>query len=634
MTALNGQRCLASTSRQLILSVAVALGLLCRHSVALSLSNAGQDVWGGDKLFNRWREVLSARVGKGEPAPSVFEQAFTATYTSNDPGEVQRTLEQYALLVRWLESTPHPNATHLALVPEFGDANALAIASAAVSLSKQSSKDAAGMVQALSSISDKLSAATPWRGYAATRRALVGALLKRRIDFGGRFPAEVQSAVDGIMLKLFQLHKNSSANRGAVQFFHVSKSGGTNLCQAAEANGCATQGFDTRTNCLIRDFIDQPRWVTYNAHKYVQYRMSSRQALPWFVNFHTFRPVISCEQRRAYLLQNNFTFYANEYTNPPGANVSSEMCEDFVNLIMFRHPYERLRSQIGWVQKLYKEFYLDVDTQRAFINRTTGFWERLMPAGVNNYYIRSLLGQRFFEFPVMQVAPEHIGLAQLASLQHDILLILESKTRNELAMRVGLGWSQALRDGAVRSSTELGDAVALPLDYDTMLERNLPDVEVYAFAREMQALDTLLWNFVVIADEQLGFDNLSSEQCGYVSMGSAKAVEERAERLSGVTVPVMALRPNAAAAAAAAAAAGEVPPSSISGTEVVDEEEEDEGESKGEKGADGNTGGESAAGKSSSMGVLRGGVVSKGGRGSSIISISRHRRSRRVLAWR
>jgi hypothetical protein len=30
--------------------------------------------------------------------------------------------------------------------------------------------------------------------------------------------------------------------------------------QAAEANGCRSEGFDERTNCLIREFKDEPRY--------------------------------------------------------------------------------------------------------------------------------------------------------------------------------------------------------------------------------------------------------------------------------------------------------------------------------------------------------------------------------------
>ncbi|KAG2498744.1 hypothetical protein HYH03_003483 [Edaphochlamys debaryana] len=614
-----------------MLRVAIALGLLCSHAAAVSAgvtaAGLGQDSWGGDKLLSRWREMLSAKADKGEPAPSVFEQAFTATFSSGQAEEVDRTMQQYAELARWVEGNPQPSEAMLAFLPEFRNPVALNISRAAVTLYKTEGKDAASLIAALGSITEQLRATTAWRGYPATRRVLIGCLLKKRLDFGGRFPTDVQSAVDSVMLQLFQLHKTSAANRGAVQFFHVSKSGGTNLCQAAEANGCASQGFDTRTNCLIRDFMDQPRWVTANAHKYVQYRMSSRQALPWFVNFHTHRPALTCEQRRAYLLRHgDLNFYANEYTNPPGAGVASTMCDDFVNLIMIRNPHDRLKSQIGWIQKLYKEFFMDVDTQRTFTNRTTGFWERLMPAGVNNYYVRSLLGQRFFEFPINQVTSADAGLAKLAALQHDILLTLESKARNELAMRVGLGWrGSALKEGAIRSSTELGDTVALPLDYDTMLERNAPDMEVYLFAKELQALDSLLWNFVSIADSQLGPSGgagdvvASSEKCGYVSLGSAEAAKAREERLRDVEIPAAAMqRAVAMAEAAAAAAAAALAPPGANDTA-----------------ADAGSGGDGAVGATATS--LRGNpvkLVSSDSPRKSIISINRRLMRTRAIGQR
>ncbi|PNH12021.1 hypothetical protein TSOC_001063 [Tetrabaena socialis] len=639
-------RCCSVAPRRLTLSIAIALGLLCHHAIAtaslqsaassLPTASAQPDVWGANGLLSRWREMLTARAGVGEPAPSVFEQAFTATFDSKEPDEVDSTMEQFHALLRWVEANPSPSAEQLAFLPEFRSDTARKVSQAAVLLARGDSKDESSVAAALADITAQLAAASEWRGYPTTRRLLVGSLLKKRLDFGGRFPAKVQAAADDVMLQLFALHKKSAAARGAVQFFHVSKSGGTNLCQSAQANGCASEGFDTHTNCLIRDFSDSPRWVTYNAHKYVQYRMSSRQGLPWFVNFHTFRPAVTCEQRRAYLHSHSFNFYANEYTNPLGAEGStSEMCEDFVNLIMFRNPNDRLKSQIGWVQKLYKEYYTEVDTRAAFANRTSGFWERLVPAGVNNYYIRSLLGQRFFEYPVNQVTAADTELAKLASLQHDILLVLEDKGRNELAMRVGLGWAQALRDEAVRSSAELGDAVALPLDWDAMLERNGPDGEVYRFAREMQALDAMLWNFVSVADGTVGLANPSSGSCGYVSMGSAEAAARLTERLSHVQLPAVLLRPEGeeqlplegAAAATTAAADAAVVPATATAVAVK----------AAGKGAGAVTVAAAAAkGSSSTHGtgaaVLRGGIAASGGKhGAPVVTIAR--RSHRRLLW-
>lgn len=47
--------------------------------------------------------------------------------------------------------------------------------------------------------------------------------------------------VDKILVQLFLLHKQNMAARGSIQFLHVSKSGGTNLCMTAEANGCSSE---------------------------------------------------------------------------------------------------------------------------------------------------------------------------------------------------------------------------------------------------------------------------------------------------------------------------------------------------------------------------------------------------------
>ncbi|EFJ46165.1 hypothetical protein VOLCADRAFT_93305 [Volvox carteri f. nagariensis] len=653
-----------------------------------------RDLPSGRKTRTSLTEVVSPRIDNVLSASPLFEQAFTSTFDSKDPEQLSRTLSQYVRLMSWVEQTPQLNDTQLAFLPEFGSSAALEIVHAAAKLSRgndnSNKPDLDDLVGELKDIGSKLlaaSATSPWRGFPATRRILLGAILQKRLDFGGRFPPDVEAAVDALLVQLFQLHKASAAARGAVQFFHISKSGGTNLCQAAGANGCASQGFDTRTNCLIRDFADQPRWVSYNAHKFLQYRMSSRQGLPWFVNFHSFRPPYTCEQRRAYLLRDGLTFYANEYTNPPFAAVetttaattttsetatssntstatattaaattapsgsviataasavmasaavpSSRMCEkEFVNLLMMRHPHDRLRSQIGWVQKLYKEYYLDVDTQPAFLNRTCGFWERLMPAAVNNYYIRSLLGSRFFEFPVLEIMPQHVALAKLAVLQHDILLVLEDKARNEMALRLGLGWATAgLRDDAVRSSSELGDEVALPLDYSALQARNMPDVELYGFAREMQALDALLWNFVAAADARLddmlvgsngsdaGEGGEAAVRCGYVSMGSTEAVAALQDQLSGVEVPPKMTMAAGAAAAAALAA----PPT---GSAATDAAASSTASSLGR-----NSGVSSAHFNSSALLPLgperrmRGGA---GGRGPSVVSINR-RNGRRLL---
>lgn len=72
-----------------------------------------------------------------------------------------------------------------------------------------------------------------------------------------------------------------------------------------------------------------------------------------------------------------------------------------------------LPPQISWIQKLYKNVYKAQSIKPVFQGRTSSFWEKLLPGGVNNYFIRSLLGGRFFEFPLLGVNETHVERAKV-----------------------------------------------------------------------------------------------------------------------------------------------------------------------------------------------------------------------------
>lgn len=44
----------------------------------------------------------------------------------------------------------------------------------------------------------------------------------------------------------------------------------------------------------------------------------------------------------------------------------------------------------------------------------------------------------------------------------------------------------------------MADEISMPADYKKLEARNAPDVRVYEFARELQALDVLLFSFVQV----------------------------------------------------------------------------------------------------------------------------------------
>ncbi len=63
------------------------------------------------------------------------------------------------------------------------------------------------------------------------------------------------------LLRLQLLHQRSAAARGAVEFTHVSKSGGSSLCHLASQSNCTSESFQLHRNCLVTAFNDEPAWT-------------------------------------------------------------------------------------------------------------------------------------------------------------------------------------------------------------------------------------------------------------------------------------------------------------------------------------------------------------------------------------
>lgn len=90
--------------------------------------------------------------------------------------------------------------------------------------------------------------------YPIARRAVAALLLERFLSQEGGFTAAEAELVVQLSQRLFELHRQAAQTKRIIEFFHVSKSGGTTFCQLGQRNGCKTQSFDHRQNCLIRYF--------------------------------------------------------------------------------------------------------------------------------------------------------------------------------------------------------------------------------------------------------------------------------------------------------------------------------------------------------------------------------------------
>ncbi|KXZ43926.1 hypothetical protein GPECTOR_77g23 [Gonium pectorale] len=235
-----------------------------------------------------------------------------------------------------------------------------------------------------------------------------------------------------------------------VEYTHVSKSGGTTLCQLARLNGCRTESFKIENNCLIKDFHDT-----------------------------------------------------------------------------IRHPHTRAVSHIKHVWSGYarrcgiegRDVYFPPDARDA------AHWLALMPAPLNNYLIRSLLGEAVFNLPAGEIRREHLDTARtLIAQQYDVLLVLEDAELSARVMHYGLGWTHDLRELHANDQTDGPDDDGVPSDVDNLWPYNALDLELYKFGMTLAKLDAVLYDVVHAAAKALW--PVSGEMAGAGMMAAAAIADQ------------------------------------------------------------------------------------------------------------
>lgn len=191
--------------------------------------------------------------------------------------------------------------------------------------------------------------------YSLTRRLVMSGLLAVHLH-GRRLPPAVQTSVAAMCRKLLRLHQTSAEAKGALEFFHVSKAGGTSLCSLGGINGCRTQYFDPKHNCLVRYFGDAPRWTMRNVTSILPY-----DRYPWPANVGIKLYSVDCDDRLRYLRSHGWNFYANEYVMHRGGGGGSDgggyrragPCPQFTYVTVLRHPLDRVVSHMNNIVKEY-----------------------------------------------------------------------------------------------------------------------------------------------------------------------------------------------------------------------------------------------------------------------------------------
>lgn len=378
----------------------------------------------------------------------------------------------------------------------------------------------------------------------------------------------------GVMQALYKLHVRGVVSRGLLQFSHISKAGGSSQCLLAKTNECKTKSFPISSsgygNCLIDLFQDGPHWMTGTALSEANipqvYRLTN-----WIEQNHP-RPkptatsdCTSCYGRASLMATMGFNIYANEFTSlvAPGGNGEEQptVCAEFVNLIILREPVARTISHlnnlvnwltVGGVTAFFRQAIpmrpegggrdysqaeinaraeaLREESQRlskeAFGKVTAiEHWEQLAPAPLDNYQIRSLLGEKVFYLPPGNITEQHLETAKQVLASFDIVTPMagdsaRANTLNYHLIRTGLGWRYTLESKHPKWSAakmdlkgKLGLWEGLP---EEIAARNKLDTELYEAATLLGELDTLLFSYIAEGGHRL--DPEPGVSCGLVGV--------------------------------------------------------------------------------------------------------------------
>ncbi|EFJ42748.1 hypothetical protein VOLCADRAFT_97113 [Volvox carteri f. nagariensis] len=299
--------------------------------------------------------------------------------------------------------------------------------------------------------------------YPVCRRAAMAIILEQYLTAGPFNDVESQ-LVANISQHLFKLHHRAAQTKRIIEFFHVSKSGGTSFCQLGRMNGCRTQSFETHRNCLITYF--------------------------------------------------RFNFYANELVmhDHNRSWVGVHPCREFLNVVIFREPQSRVVSHMQNILKEYVIYY-NQSLWQAFNPNSVDQWRTLAVPVFDNYVVRSLLGGQAYNMPYGGTNHTHLLAAKIVTLQFEVLLSLAPET-SEFTRDIfglGLGWQYDLRHMHVRPT------IRRPVDefsaevMEAVRAAGRLDEQLYEFALVLQLLDAITFG---IAHDVAGMDGILSADSG------------------------------------------------------------------------------------------------------------------------
>ncbi|GFR51476.1 hypothetical protein Agub_g13886 [Astrephomene gubernaculifera] len=385
------------------------------------------------------------------------------------------------------------------------------------------------------------------------RRGLVALLLQARVAAGGSWSQSDEDAAAHILLQLYELHRRGATSKSAVEYYHFSKAAGTSVCLTSAESGCTTFSTSEQFTCLLPPFGDGPRWISRRAHE-----ERCRRALPdspdcpnqiysklakWGSRYPAKGALVGCGARATALAKSGFNFYASEYTlRPRGGKAGAPpgLCAQFLNLAVLRSPMSRVSSHLRYVIRVTYD-KLGNRTAPYFGGMRLADWRALLPAALDNYYVRGLLGEGVFYTGVGGLTEwEHLPAARAVLGGMDVLLLLEDPVLlSRLGHKWGLGWNATFLEAEGRRDTASLEEVnrivntVLPTgdEADSLAAGNALDLQLYDFAVLLSRLDAVVWAAAEAAGEPT--KGKRRRRCGYVPAAPLPAGTASREQSGG-----------------------------------------------------------------------------------------------------
>ena len=329
----------------------------------------------------------------------------------------------------------------------------------------------------LSTLLDTLNASSPRTAAVGT-----GAELRRALEL---LEQSHSSAESKALLRRYALSYRAVLSESTLEFLHLSKSGGTGLCELAKLNGCtrAAAALDTfGGNCVNRDRQDGPWWMPDAVLARIHppglqtFAQRSFRVMPQH-----FKHAHSCRNRgrQAPLHGPNArwlgTHLAPAFFSIEGGAPEARRCAGVLELLLLRAPLSRLPSfgrelhRWGLLPKPHadcdalprgerpsKQEKVDhraaCDALKWRVCSNFSLMASMAPPVYDNQLVRALLGYDVYRLPFGAITEAHYLLARERLRKVDLLVMLDGRMERSLLTR--LGWnSRGLDPKYKRKST-------------------------------------------------------------------------------------------------------------------------------------------------------------------------------------